>query len=75
MLRCVGAPQGVSAYGFDAMFAPAADSAGGCLPAASETGQMACVFWSKQAFNLTFCSDTPWIPWWVGLAGGGCGCA
>ncbi|KAI3431470.1 hypothetical protein D9Q98_004522 [Chlorella vulgaris] len=56
--------QGAGSYGFDPFFSPAGNSTGGCLNVTSPaTGQMTCAFWAEQPFNLSFCSESNWIPW------------
>jgi hypothetical protein len=58
-----GCLQGGAAYGFDPLFRPS-NLGGGCLLVSSPpSGQMTCSFWASSAFDLRFCSDTQWIPW------------
>lgn len=56
--------QGASAYGFDPLFTPVEGSSTGCLTVSSPpSGQMTCAFWSATPFDIGFCSNTSWIPW------------
>lgn len=57
-------PQGAGAYGFDPLFSKTKPEGMGCLTVPSPaTGQMTCAFWSDQPFNISFCSNTSYIPW------------
>lgn len=56
--------QGAGAYGFDPIFSSTHPEGMGCLTVPSPaTGQMTCAFWSDQPFNISFCSNTSYIPW------------
>ncbi|KAL4429027.1 hypothetical protein ABPG77_006066 [Micractinium sp. CCAP 211/92] len=56
--------QGASTYGFDPLFTPVESSSTGCLTVSSPpSGQMTCAFWSATPFDIGFCSNTSWIPW------------
>jgi hypothetical protein len=56
--------QGAGAYGFDPLFTKTNPEGMGCLTVPSpSTGQMTCAFWSDKPFNISFCSNTSYIPW------------
>ncbi|KAL4440356.1 hypothetical protein ABPG75_003357 [Micractinium tetrahymenae] len=56
--------QGASAYGFDPLFTVVDGDSTGCLTVSSPpSGQMTCAFWSATPFDIGFCSNTSWIPW------------
>ncbi|PSC71850.1 hypothetical protein C2E20_4784 [Micractinium conductrix] len=57
--------QGGAAYGFDPMFEATGVNGTGCISVSSPpTGQMTCAFWSAQPFDIGFCSNSSWIPWY-----------
>ena len=63
--RGLGSPQGGAAYGFDPILTWTGPVEGlGCLDVQSNaTGQMTCAFWADRPFNISFCSNTSWVPW------------